>query len=294
MHTEPTQSRGPRGFFCLQVDRRGPVIVDVMPLSRCSMNRLLLILLVATPFAGCSDKANEESSKNQQPWVLLHKLEPHGEDCFDVNFSPDGTKLLTGSGYGTAQLWEVQNGWELVKIDCAATPTYHAIFSPDGKYILTSGSADPSLEIWHANEYHLVKKLRGNTPIYSDDGSQFLMQTRFGSGGSGPMIYDLVDANTFEVVDSDLMVSESEWPQFDLHPSDGHQLGDGWTSPDGKYRIFIHTNDNSRACVFDSSNQIVATLQGTGGINDVAWSPDGRMVAIGGRGESTVIWHLKD
>ena len=24
------RSRGPRGFFCLQVDRRGPVIADVM------------------------------------------------------------------------------------------------------------------------------------------------------------------------------------------------------------------------------------------------------------------------
>ena len=28
-----TRSRGPRGFFCLQVDRRGPVIVDVIPLN---------------------------------------------------------------------------------------------------------------------------------------------------------------------------------------------------------------------------------------------------------------------
>ena len=28
-----TRSRGPRGFYCLQVDRRGPVIVDVIPLT---------------------------------------------------------------------------------------------------------------------------------------------------------------------------------------------------------------------------------------------------------------------
>ena len=30
-----TRSRGPRGFFCLQVDRRGPVIVDVIHLAFC-------------------------------------------------------------------------------------------------------------------------------------------------------------------------------------------------------------------------------------------------------------------
>ena len=28
-----TRSRGPRGVFCLQVDRRGPVIVAVIPLN---------------------------------------------------------------------------------------------------------------------------------------------------------------------------------------------------------------------------------------------------------------------
>ena len=33
-----TRSRGPRGFFCLQVDRRGPVIVDVMRLNKQMAN----------------------------------------------------------------------------------------------------------------------------------------------------------------------------------------------------------------------------------------------------------------
>ena len=32
--TRCTRSRGPRGFFCLQVVRRGPVIVDVIRASR--------------------------------------------------------------------------------------------------------------------------------------------------------------------------------------------------------------------------------------------------------------------
>ena len=32
-----TRSRGPRGFFCLQVDRRGPVIVDVIRLELIGM-----------------------------------------------------------------------------------------------------------------------------------------------------------------------------------------------------------------------------------------------------------------
>ncbi len=256
------------------------------------MNRLFLVILFAIPFTGCTETVHGPLSKNQQPWELFDVLEPHGDDCFDVEFSPDGTKLLTGSGNGTAQLWEVQNGWELAKIACRASPTYHAIFSPDGKYILTSSFADPSLEIWSTNDCRLVKKLRGNTPIYSDDGLHFLMQTRFGSG-SGPMIYDLVDAKTLETIESDIMVVESEWPQFDLYPRrDCHQHG--CSSPDGKFKILLHPADFSKACIYDNSGNIIATLQGTGGINDVAWSPDGRMVAIGGRGRSTVIWQLKE
>jgi len=34
-----TRSRGPRGFFCLQVDRRGPVIVDVITLKKMQKRR---------------------------------------------------------------------------------------------------------------------------------------------------------------------------------------------------------------------------------------------------------------
>ena len=36
-----TRSRGPRGFFCLQVDRRGPVIVAVITLKELLIARLI-------------------------------------------------------------------------------------------------------------------------------------------------------------------------------------------------------------------------------------------------------------
>jgi hypothetical protein len=63
-----------------------------------------------------------------------------------VSFSPDGKMVLTGSGDGTAQLWDVPSARPL-------GPPLHqdwvtsAVFSPDGRTILT-GSTDKTARLW--------------------------------------------------------------------------------------------------------------------------------------------------
>ena len=52
-----TRSRGPGGFFCLQVDRRGPVIVDVI--------RLLSALPRMNPYTPPNEQSNQSTHRTQ-------------------------------------------------------------------------------------------------------------------------------------------------------------------------------------------------------------------------------------
>ena len=53
-----TRSRGPRGFFCLQVDRRGPVIADVMRLKRMDAGLVVQIACVGKLLEDLLDENN--------------------------------------------------------------------------------------------------------------------------------------------------------------------------------------------------------------------------------------------
>jgi WD40 repeat protein len=66
-----------------------------------------------------------------------------------VAFSPDGTRVLTGSRDNTARLWDAATG-AAVAILAGHTDAVRAVaFSPDGKRVLTD-SSDSTARLWDA------------------------------------------------------------------------------------------------------------------------------------------------
>jgi tetratricopeptide (TPR) repeat protein len=63
-----------------------------------------------------------------------------------VAFSPDGTRLATGSEDGSARVWDAASGKKLLEIR-HDSPVTAVAFSPDG-YRLATGSEDKSVRIW--------------------------------------------------------------------------------------------------------------------------------------------------
>jgi WD40 repeat protein len=77
-----------------------------------------------------------------------------------VAFSPDGTKALSSSADGTIRLWDVEKGKEIMTIPCAGE-ALGAVFSPDGKYILSgSAGSDGLLKLWDAVSGRPVKEFK--------------------------------------------------------------------------------------------------------------------------------------
>jgi hypothetical protein len=79
----------------------------------------------------------------------LFPLKGHGSLITSVRFSPDGRRILTGSGDTTAKLWDAVNGKELLTLKGHDRDTFSVAFSPDGQRIAT-GSSDTTAKVWVA------------------------------------------------------------------------------------------------------------------------------------------------
>src|SRR5439155_451724 len=93
--------------------------------------------------------------------ALLRMLVGHVGSVRSVAFSPDGTKVLTGSADGTARLWKEVSGTVITILEGYEGPVSSVAFSPDGTRMLT-GSADGTARLWEVASGKLLATLIGH------------------------------------------------------------------------------------------------------------------------------------
>jgi WD40 repeat protein len=81
----------------------------------------------------------------------VRKFEGHEADVMSVDFSRDGTKLVTGSYDKTARVWDVESGSELKRLTAHDDWVFATVFTKNGDYVFT-GCGDGFLRMFRVSD----------------------------------------------------------------------------------------------------------------------------------------------
>jgi len=209
-------------------------------------------------------KSHISTFRGHQNWVC------------SVAFSPDGTRLVSGSADRTIRLWDVSTGECLETLSGHSNWVMSVAFSPDGTR-LVSGSADRTIKLWDVSTGECLETLSGHghgvwSVAFSPDGTRLI-------SGSADRMLRLWDVSTGEA----------------LQTLKGHEHG-VWSvafSPDGQ--LIASGSADQTVRLWDvSTGECQQTLVGHNNwVWRVAFSPDGRSLASGSADQTVRLWKVK-
>ncbi|RYO99933.1 hypothetical protein DL765_010917 [Monosporascus sp. GIB2] len=238
--------------------------------------------------------------------ACLSTLEGHCNDVYSVAFSPDGSRLASGSSDRTVKVWDAATGACLSTFEGHCSEVYSVAFSPDSNRV-ASGSVDQTVKVWDAATGACLSTLEGHGGLvesvaFSPDGSRLASGSRDGTikvwdAVTGAYLLTLKDHrnNIYSVAfspDSNRVASGSVdqtvkvWDTatgaclstFEGHCSEVYSVA---FSPDSS-RLASGSYDETVKVWDAATGACLSTLKGHGGwVNSVAFSPDGSRLASG-------------
>jgi RNA polymerase sigma factor (sigma-70 family) len=195
-----------------------------------------------------------------------------------VVVTPDGRTAVTGAGGGKVTFWDVATGAKKSQMDNPRASVNHLAVSPDGRTLAAIGSESPrdrEIRRWEIETGKPLPtlKLPERAVLYSNHGLHF---TPDGSGlavASGTDLFvQVVNGSTGDV-------------QTPFGKTDG---GLNWMaySPDG--RTVAATSGNSLFLWEAATGKDRLKCSNIGYLTCFAFSPDGRFIAVGNHGRTTL------
>ncbi len=236
-----------------------------------------------------------------------------------ANFSPDGKFLVAGTLQGLVKEWDARTGRELLTLEGGPVKygMYRACFSPDGRHV--AAAVGQAVKVWNAHTGQATYSGEGGLGeildlAFSPDGRSLAYCTgsRFTAGGTGQVRLlhlrtrqELLPVNS--QINPNLAVTFSPGGQrLTLINSDGTITGwDVRTNP--AVRTFVGDFRPAGGVCFSpdgrrlaSSNGVVRDAQtgrqlftlarGSAWSHSVCYSPDGKLLVLGGVADSAQVF----
>ncbi|MDR1231167.1 MAG: zinc-ribbon domain-containing protein [Spirochaetaceae bacterium] len=250
--------------------------------------------------------------QTKEVWRELHTLRGHAARVYSVAYSPDGRRIVSGSGDHTIRIWDAESG--LHTLMGHHQRVYSVAYSSDGRRIVSGGAF--GLKVWDAENGREPRSLTehfglAKSAAYSPDGR------RIASGA---------DDNTIRIQDAEsgqelrILIGHADCAWSVVYSPDGRRIASGsldetikiWDaesgrelhtlrghagkvysvaySPDGR-RIVSGSNDGTIKIWDAESGRELYTLKGhSGSVWSMAYSPDGRRIVSGSNDETIKIW----
>ncbi len=192
--------------------------------------------------------------------------------AFGLAFSPDGTKLATGSARGnTVKLWDVAGGSELRSLSVSNLESL--AFSPDGATLLSaSGTGDDTVKLWDAASGNLRGALKSDSAF-------------------GKVIFS-PDGRTLAYPSDDYTVRLRDAASGEVRTLSGHTgyAGSLAFSPDGRTLASGSSDQTVKLWDVITGREILTMSGHTSSVSCVAFSPDGKTLASASFDSTVKLW----
>jgi len=202
----------------------------------------------------------------------------HDKGMRDIVFAPNGQVFATASGDSTIKIWNTQTFEPAGRLVGHSAAVYSAAYSPDGRWI-ASASYDGTVKIWDAATHKLVHDLHGHEgKLWTVD---FAADGKYVISGGGDTEVRIWEADTGACI---RVIQDHQAPISAVCYNRNTQIL-ATCSADGTIKLWK-----------DLAGPSITTLTADETAMPVlAFSPDGRMLAWGGRESRRVnLWHLTE
>lgn len=263
-----------------RLDRDEPEI-DIMPLLDMISEDLMSGELISAEFASGELISGELISGDlsgdlwsKPTWNLQQTIAAHSDWVRCLSFTPDGTKLVSGSFDKTIKLWQLTTGAVIHTLAEHPKGVFALAVSPDGR-LLASGSWDDTIKLWNLESgtllHNLVKHKASVRALAIAPDSQTLISGSFDRTIELWQIPAGVATQTIDARDPIAAIALS---------ADGKFLAS--TGDDGKIELW--SLPSGRALGRCVGNQHC--------IGSLAISPDGRTIGAGTVNGYVILWQL--
>jgi len=212
------------------------------------------------------------SSPPKAPFKI-YTYQGHTDVVEVVAWSPDGTRIASGSWDQTVQIWDATDGDKLTIYRKHTDQVFAVAWSPDSTRI-ASGSWDKTVQIWDTTSGQLLRIYQQHTDrlyavAWSPDG------TRIASGGNDTTVH------VWNVISGQRLM---------IYRGHTQRIRRVVWSPDSQY--IASCSHDATVHVWNPANgNLIYTYPGhTDRIVGLAWAPDGKRIASGSVDTTVQVW----